>query len=73
MQPELQKLQGGMPNAPRGISLQGQLCYGQIGSGASFLTGLAMPEAGWSTAACKKMGVGCKCLGGFEWTMDPDS
>jgi hypothetical protein len=65
MQPEVQKLQGGMPNAPRKMSLHaGFATAGSIKE--SFLPPLAMPERRTEHVACRKSGVGCKCLGGIE-------
>jgi hypothetical protein len=72
MQPEAQKLQGGIPNAPRKISLQTGFATARSAEESS-LPWLAMPERRMEHVDCRKAGVGCKCLGGIEWTVDPDS
>jgi hypothetical protein len=65
MQPEAQKLQGGMPNARRKISLHaGFVTARWVKDG--FLPVLTMPERTTEHIACRKSGIGCKCLGDIE-------
>jgi hypothetical protein len=65
MQPKAQKLQGGMSNARRKMSVHAGFATARSVK-EGFLSILAMPEGRIEHVACRKSGVGCKCLGAIE-------